>query len=226
MAKIEFKATDFKLVDVKFELGALSGHLEYIEEAVEDKKEESRRKTNQELKSRDLDLNKPQEAAEYQHINESHHWRVESRIPRILVHPFVVAAWSTYESGAKQMAENFEDLLSPRRELSDINEKYFCKELDVFLSQIDVDAGFRDRIKIRLHQLVEFRNAIAHQNARRSGLDKFRKDVADSEADYVGPTPNNKYFSIKVDFARKLFNVVKGHLNHLMEEYRALKQDI
>jgi hypothetical protein len=223
MPKLNFKPSDFDLLDIEFELEVLSGHLEYIEEAVEEKKEESRRRKNQELKSRDLDPSKPEERAIYQDIEERHGWRVDNRIPRILVHPFVLSAWSTYESGAKQMAANFDELLSPQRPFSDIDEKYFCKEMDVFLSQINIDNGFRGKVETRLHRLVEFRNAIAHENARRSGLFEFKDEVSNTDIDYVYPSTNNKYFSLNLKFARRAFSVVERHLNHLMDEYRDLK---
>jgi hypothetical protein len=223
MSDAEIDIPGFDLIGIRYELSLLEEHLESVEKQVEAKREESQQTMNQHLELLDLDRGDPDFRAEYDIVRKRHRHRVDDLLSRIFVHPFVVATWSTYQSGAKQMTSQFVDLLSIDRAFGDEDGNHFCARMERFLSGIDVEPGYSLDIKTGLHRLVEFRNAIAHDNAKVSGLSKFRKQVRDPDVEDVHYAQTGEYFALKVEFATKAFKVAQSHLEYLMETYREMK---
>lgn len=223
MTDVEFDVPDFELVDIRYELSLLEEHLESVEKQVEAKKEESRQTMNERLRSLDLDPDDSDFKAEHAIARQQHRHRVDDLLPSIFIHPFVVATWSAYESGAKQMTSRFADLLSIDRALSEEDEKHFCDRVGNFLSRIDIEPGYSHDLQVGLHRLVEFRNAIVHDNAKLSGLSEFRHQVRDPDVEDVHFAQIGEHFALEVGFAREVFKVAQRHLEYLMETYREMK---
>jgi hypothetical protein len=220
MSDAEIYIPDPDLVGIRYEVSLLEEHLESVKEQMEAKEEESRQAMNEWLRSLDLDPEDSDFEAEHQIASDQHRHRVDELIPRIFVHPFVVATWSTYESGARQITSRFADLLSVDRTLSEEGGKHFCARVENFLLRIDVESGYSPNIQTGLHRLVEFRNAIAHGNARVSCLSEFHKQVSDPQVQDVHFDHTGEYFALEVEFARVAFEVVREHLEYLIETYR------
>lgn len=220
MTEIEFDGPDFELVDIRYELSLLEEHLESVEGQVEAKREESQQTMNEHLESLDLDRGDPDFRAEYDIARKRHRHRVDDLPHRIFVHPFVVAIWSTYGSGAKQMTNRFADLRSVDQTLADEDGKHFCDKVKKFLSRVDIAPGYSPDIQTGLHRLVEFRNAIAHHNAKISGLSEFREQVRDPDVEDIQFAQTGEYFALKLEFAWEAFKVKQRHLEYLMETYR------
>ena len=95
--------------------------------------------------------------------------------------------------------------------------------MENFLLRIDVEPGYSPDIQTGLHRLVEFRNAIAHGNARVSCLSEFRNQVSDPEVQDVHFAHTGEYFAFEVEFERVAFEVVRRHPEYLMGTYRERK---
>ena len=210
-----------ELIDLKYEISMLEKQLDFIREQINHQTSASKLVTDQKIEAANLDSGDPRDEADYWYHVDEHNHLVDDVLPRILINPFAVSIWSLYESAMRDLADLIKEKENVALSFSDIRGKHLPDRVQKYFTHVlDFPVRHNSNLRGDLSQLKAFRNAIAHQNGRLSGLKKrLKKSIREDEVAGVDIARLGDYFVIRVGFAEQAFAMIKNHLNGLFNEY-------
>jgi len=219
--KFSYEAPHFDLSEIRFEIQVIQRQLRFMKKHSLSEEQKHKELTEERIQDEVPNLDEPLDQTVYFDYVYMHNHFVNDVLPRMLVHPFILALWSLYEATLTELARLISEKRGAALQLSDIDGPYFGAQVEKYFDHvIEFPTGYDDDLKRRLRRLVDFRNAIAHANARLDNLrPELYDDVRDGSIDGVGIATIGNYFVVRVDYADQSFDTVKGHLEELLDRY-------
>lgn len=215
-----FKMPHRVLVDIQSDLHLLQQQLEFVEEQL--KMQEIPLQTKLETLGKDYDLGNDEDWGQYSAIKQEYDHEIEASLPRMIVNPFIVSAWSMYEASVSHLADLMREKRGAKLKLDDLRGGHFSdkakKYFDHVLNFTFETPGYR---KEDLTHLILVRNAIAHYNGRVVGIkdETTRKNIMDGRVNGVTVDGFREYLVINYAFAMRMKQAVERHLRDLMDQY-------
>lgn len=220
---MKFKATNFDLIDIKYEISILEQQLNTISKEYERHKKQSKKTTDKQIKKNDFNPNDQRDEAEYWILVDEHKHLVNDVLPRILINPFVVSLWSLYETAISDLSDLIKGKENVELSLYDINGAHFTAKAKKYFDHVlNFPFNITDQLLEDVKIIVNLRNGVAHGNSRLNSLKKsLVNDLRSGNINGVDISRMGDFFVLKPEFSKWSFGVLKSHLDDLMSEYES-----
>jgi hypothetical protein len=208
---------DFRFAEIAYELSVLDEYLHIIKvqlPGIQDRLWTAHREQICNLDPIDADL----ETQERKDV-------IEKALPRLLLNPFIVALWATFESAVVDIAGYLQKQKGRPFCIDDIRYSFSLSRAKCYLEQ-GLGFSFIDKQESawqHLRRVDDLRNAIAHANGRLEAVaDKSRSKIIGWEKDSgIAIKTDGRYVYLTMDFLSESHRIVKEVLEDLMQRSKA-----
>ncbi|WP_138431908.1 hypothetical protein [Fodinibius saliphilus] len=213
-----------ELIDVKKDIYILHRHLELVQDQLENELNKIKKIKKELPKKREVKkLEKISRALDENLIKEHETW-LKNGVPQIVINPFIVSAWSLYESVIKDFASILQKSKNIEKSIENADGRYFLKKAENYFNKtLKHPLHLTKERNSELRLLNDIRNSIVHHYGKVSALrPKLKTQIQNNKIEGIRSIKENGKLVLSLKFAERGFEVVRNHILTLLNKYQKI----